>query len=694
MPDREYNLIYKSDNTDILSKTAQVIAALTALDAMAVKTNSSLSGFAGGGGRSAAAASRQIQKLDAAMVALQAQAATTRSSLASIGSGLGAVSGKAGSATSALGRFGAAGLALGAVHKVLGDVLKATEELEQYWKSLSKEAIGFRDSLRELKDITGHKGPTDKVVEKNVLDISNEAHMMPAAARELYQSAENILPAAREKGNIVPEAGETVEELQHKIIVQAAKLGREKGIDEAAVGEAVGTAALFGKVHNVQEAMEPLGTAFEGLSRGNLRYSTAVPALNEAAAAMVTPEKAAADAENDDDEGNRARAGRLGSYGEAGVYMGVVSLGTGQRNPQKAKERMIQVSRLLNTSSDKGRAALKGAGITDEMTDTDKLIQLRKYTDERSAKDKKFDTQDWLKQNKLGSDRTREATIAVLKNADVLDTRLRELGVESYQDRKTPEKRAAALKIRTETARRTVENSNKFAESDPTALAAGAESANKVWELQTGEEMSAYETAKRYADVRMKFKNPAHMGVDQWAHQNFFQPFNLMAYGEGSKEMHLVAGFESSASEGKEWHGTGARPTLIREGKKVGVDVERQFPEVYSHDLPTRAKAFGEAARAVQGAGGDPYAAKEVQAFQRQRIPGFGTASEPPGQRQLNDPGVARDVNQLVKETQETNRLLRDGLQRPGGAGGSIPQGGGPVPVAPVNIPGQGPVRE
>ncbi len=69
---------------------------------------------------------------------------------------------------------------------------------------------------------------------------------------------------------------------------------------------------------------------------------------------------------------------------------------------------MIQVSRLLHTQKPEAQEALKRAGITEEMDDPAGLIQLDKHLTEQKVGDRLA----WLKENKSGSERTREVTVA------------------------------------------------------------------------------------------------------------------------------------------------------------------------------------------------------------------------------------------------------------------------------------------
>jgi len=645
VPDREYTRTYRANNSDALAKTQQLAAALQQLEQLVTQLKTKLSGYASGAGRSSAAAARQAQALTAALQGVQAQAAQTTTALNGMRASAGGVTGGFKNASNSMGGFVTAGLALSALHQVFNSVLEQTKQFADEWKKMAQDSIQFRDSLRELADITGKKGP-DNATYADVLDLANETGLIPEKAREFAQSYQNIGPTVREKGHIKPTPGQTVEQLEHGILVETARTARRIGLDEGAAGEAIGTAGMFHAFGSVEQSQEQFGTALWGLSKGKLQYSKGVTALNKAASKLVDNEenRLAAAAEG-------ASLGRYSSYGEAGIMLGTLSLGTGTAD--QAQHRMIQISRLLNSSPEKGREALKQAGLTDQMTDPEKLIALRKYLDKSKLSAKTF-----LEENKLGSVATREATEAGLKVTDVLEQRLKEA--------KEP---GASARVMQENA--------AFYAKDQSQQAQQVKASEDVLNKAQGAEVADYETAKRMAEVRMRLNQPGYQGVGQRVHEWLGTPFSYLLSGESGHELNLVTDEKF-----------GSLAKLRQEAQKVGIDVDKAFPDLESGDYQTRAGAFNRATAAVRQKGGDPLGTVEVKAQLGQQIQEMRSS-------QLAAEGKADP--ELIRLTKEQSDKL-DGIRQaiasigngPGGAAGGVPVGGGPVPPRPTDVPGQG----
>lgn len=644
MPDREYTLTYRANNGDALAKTQQFAAALMQLDQLITQLKAKLSGFASGAGRSSAAAAKQAQVFTAALQALQAQATQAATALNGMRASAGGITGSFKSASVSMGGFLTAGLALSALHQVLSGVMQKGKEIADEFARMADKSIQFRDSLRELADVTGKKGPD--AVYADVLDLANETGMIPDKAREFAQSYQNIGPTVREKGHIKPAPGQTVEELEHGILVETARTARRIGLDEGAAGEAIGTAGMFHAFGSVEQSQEQFGTALWGLSKGKLKYSQGVTALNKAAAKLVdTPENREAAAK----EG--ATVGRYSSYGEAGVMLGTLSLGTGTAD--QAQHKMIQISRLLNSSPEKGRDALKQAGLTDKMTDPEKLIALGKYLNAN-----KLDAKTFLEQNKLGSVATREATVAGLKVTDVLEQRLKEA--------KAPGAGA-----------RVIQENAAFSAKDRSAIEARAAAGTEITELVVGDKGADYNTAKQFAAQRLRLHDRDY--------NSRFGQYGIEAVGYINQMFGGEGGLEGYKMEHPIW---GAMAQLRAGGKAVGIDVDKRFPDLASSDLPNRKAAFGQAAKAVREAGGDPFGQVEVGRMLGQQIDAM-RASKTDAEGQ-SDPELKRLNQQQVEKLEQIRQALAGGGNAPGAAAAGVPVGGGPVPPRPPDVPGQG----
>jgi hypothetical protein len=611
-------------------------------------------GAVGSVGAAAAAATPQLQAAGAAAGGMKAN--------------VGALSLSTKGASSAVGMFTARIIALQAARAVLHGVMEATQEIEDRWKKLAQEASDFRDSMRELASLKGEKGPNNTVT-ADVLDLALQAHMMPDKAGKLSAAYENIGPTVRAKGHYKPAAGQgTPKELEAAIVADAAQTAVRLGIDEKAAGEAIGVAAMNHAFTSKEDAMEQFGGAMKGLSEGKLEYSAGVKALSKGAAVLVDPKEAA-------DEG--AKAGRLGSYAEAGVYMGAMSLGTGTAD--QAQMRMIQVSRLLNpdATNETGTKALAAAGFKDEMTDPQKLIQLSKHLKSKGVDD----TQKWLVENDLGTVSTREKTVAALKTADVLEQRLKAL----KESRKT-----------NATGKATLADNAQFMATDKAGQARAVDAIKAATDLVEGiEGPEVFEKAKQAAEERRRQQDPTapydvlnnYVEKDSW-----MNPFSWMS--------ELGSGVGVRANEQENNSKYGAIPHLKAEAKRVGADISQHLAGLGSSNLKVRADAFTAAAEAVRDKGGDPMGVTGLTDQARARV----KASRPPDAAQrpaavvgapapapvvgaaAGVPHAALDpalLNETKNQTKLLERISRSVAPQGGGAGvvdrGPLSNGAGNV---------------
>lgn len=630
MPDATYNLVYDVGG-NAAAQIDDLIAKLTQLGALAdqvkpklaalskdmarplsaaTKAAQALGASLGTLSTQAGSASQSVQKVAAVSSAASAAATGAASQYSAAAAAFGAAGNAATSATPSLqamktatagvgsgatkaaasvGSFITQGLALRAVHGVFSTVFEESKKVEEYWQKLAKEATDFRESLRELASLQGQSGPNNKVV-ANVLDLALTARLTGEKAADLSASYENYGPTVREKGHYAPAQG-TPEELEKSIVAEAGKTARRLGVNEKAMGAAVGTAGMFHKFTSKEDAMEQLGGALEGLSLGSVEYTPGINALTKAAAKLVDPKEAAAEG---------AVAGRVGSYADAGVYLGALSLGTGSQNPNLAGERMVQVSRLLHPDPQKrpeAVEALRKAGVTPQMEDPDALIRLSEYLDEQKVTDRIG----WLSSNNLGTDYIRVAAVAAMKQASVLKSRLAKV----RKSRKT-----------NEIGRQTVASNASFMATDRSASASGVESITDVIDKATGvESPEEFEKAKQLAEQRSRVLNPKYTDP-LWRgmlHLNTLYTYPMYGVsGVGQHQEH------------------GAIAVLKHAGGKVGVDVEKQFPGLASGDYQTRAKAFTQASEAVKAKGGDPLMMEPFQSVVRKKVQGLDVPAQRP----------------------------------------------------------------
>lgn len=458
------------------------------------------------------------------------------------------------------------------VPAILGLIVRAMDGLERRQEELARKAEAWRDSLRELANILGEPGPNNQVM-AGALDVAAGIAATPEEAGTYLQAYQNIGPTVREKHHYGDDERQA-RVLEQQVLIEGGRAARRMKIDPETAGEAIGTMGLFHRFGSVEEAMDKFGGAVRGLSMGKVSYNAGFRALSKAAAKLADTDEAA-------QEG--AARGQLG-FDEAGVMLGVLSLGSGSAD--QAQHRMVQISRLVNAIDKPDKygekkthkeEALAGAGIEEGMDDAEKFIALAKHLR------KQADPMRWLVEQGLGDNvGSREAVIAGMKNVDVLEARLAEL----------KGKRFGAELIR--------DNRAHF-QADRSAIAAEARSAAGIQTQVEGEVAEPMDIAKQFADVRLRQNDPSYKDPVANVIRDYFDPIGTyLTQSVGGRDAYLERGGKGSESYG-------AIPTLIRQGQAVGVDVAGRFSGINARDPVARKRAFREAAEAVLQAGGDPY---------------------------------------------------------------------------------------
>ena len=657
-------------------------AAIQGIGVAAVGARAGVQGIGVATSGAARAAARAAAQFAATTVAINGVAGAATGAVGPLNAARGAVRGIGSTSTKAsvgVNNFLIKSIALREAHAIFSMVLSESEKLEARWKELAKEAGIFRDSLKELASLKGESGPNPKV-QAAVLELARKARIKPEQAKELSAAYENIGPTVREKGAYQPEQkGVTPEKLEADILAEAGGAAQRLGVEPKAMGNLVGTAGLFNKFKNVSDAMEQIGGAVKGIQEGKLAYTPGIEALNSASAKLLNPRHAdMTDEEKADAAG--AKAGRVGSLARAGVYLGALSLGTD--TAPKSAHRMVQTSRVLNPDASKTTAAkaLAEAGLTDQMDDPAKLIRLGEYFKEQKITDPGA----WLVKHKLGTVTTREGTVAALKNADVLKTRLAKVDASSA---KGPDGKPLNT-----IGKQFISDTQVSMASDPNAEAAGIESKHEIMDQVEGlNGPLSLETAKKAAALRMRIKDKTYYdSVLRGIADTMATVFTFPLSG--------VSGAGQVLERQLEY---GAIPELVKQGEKVGIDVNKEFPNVNAGGYRTRSKAFQDAATAVRAKGGDPLGQRDADTAVETEIKGLGPqvpmanpAAGPaaglgapkvgPG-ASLDNPGGGPIVamadpklNDLNREQAQTLKRI-EGLLRFGGGGND----GGTGPLMP-----------
>lgn len=499
---------------------------------------------------------------------------------------------------------------------ILNEYIDASKQLEDTWKKLADDAIAFRKASRELASLKGESGPNNKVI-ADTLDVALASRMDADQARKAMAAYENIGPTVRERGHYKPTQG-TPEELEKEILAETGKTATRLQIDPAAAFEAMGMAALRHTFTTKEEAMEQLGGALEGIQLGKLNYTLGVKALGKASAKLVDPkeeEAAEAKAEGATTQEKGTLPGRVQSYAEAGHYLGVLSYGTSSAD--QASHRMIQISRALNPdqSKEKAQEALKDAGLTPKMSDPEKLITLNKYMKAQKVQDRLG----WLSEHKIGTEATREALVAAMKEAPVLEERLKKL-------------RGGHAKL--ETGTRTIAQNASFMGEDQSARASTVEATGSVQKELEGLQQEEFRVAKQAALVRYQQQEPTEFrGILRGFANAVTSPLSYIRGGVGGEE-----------SEAEIHEKYGAITVLKQEAKKVGIDLLKEYPGVYSSSLTERGVNFAKASAAVRARGGDPLAMGELTETSRKQIQAIRPQPRPPVPKPIPEPLKAAEL--------------------------------------------------
>jgi hypothetical protein len=590
MPERTYEIIYLTDSARTAAANIRALeTAVTSLDVATTKGQASLQSL-GVGNRGVTSLTNRLTGLGSTLGQVTTQAGNAGTALQGVGSGAGGAAGHVNSLGESIGGLATRMVILQELRQAWHTWLEEVKEVDKTLKSLGEGATEFRKKARELANIRGHGGP-DNAILADAAGFGQETGRTPEEALKFLQAYENVGPAVRDLKHYKPTQG-TPEQLEKDVTEETARTAQRIGLDDKSAAEALGAAGLSHTFTGPEQAMDILGGALEGLSKGKLEYSKGVPALNKLAAKLVDPKEAAKEG---------AVPGRIGGFDEAGVYMGALSLGTGTAD--QAQQRAIQISRALNSMKPEAQKALQQAGVRRDMTDPEKVIAMGRFLKTQD------DPLEWLAKNQIGTEASREAVVAGGKQADVLDKRLGEM------------RQGGAGK-------RLIETNRTFAATDRTALAAQGDATKGALDLVEGEELELFERAKGFADQRLRVMDPKYRSV---ARKTFGVLSDILSYpltGESSEE-----GYKEDAP------GYGAIDTLRMGAMDSKIDLkdfDARYPELDSNqglnfDYTQRARAFGRAAKEVMARGGDPFGRADLKAITGERIEGLRTNDQLPG---------------------------------------------------------------
>lgn len=540
--------------------------------------------------------------------------------------GIGAGAETAGASMGQMGAsMGAVSLAFRAIHvgvSILSEVNEQAERLRDYWKDLAEKAEKFRDIQRELGNLKGEPGATNKILAET-LDFSLQTGIDPEKADKALKAYENVGPALRHKDTFGKDKAEAAK-LEKEVVIEVGRSAQRMGIEPDAAMNLLGTVGLGGPIKSKQDAMNKIGGALAGIKEGKLSYTGGVEALNTAMSKLTSIGES---------EGDSAKPSRLGTTQdraaiEAGQYLGAISLGTSAKAPQTAAMKMVQISRAINKVDADTQITLAQMGVKPGMTDQQKLIAMRHYMDDKKVVDRK----QWLQTHGIGTEAQADALNIGMNVAPTMERMLKAAETKDF-------------------GKEEIESNASYYATDKGAQNAQSRVANKVREIARGEQQEALNR-----DTQAEMKK-----MDEWYHKSWSKTFNEYSYGVLGENQTTMAQ-------------TQVINRLHKEAKKAGLqkEIAKRFPKVM--DIVGKPTDEGTAAQQLAG---DPEQMAEFHDFviNRLREKGIDVGTAGP-----NVADAQRQVDAMRKRD-STLPAVRRAAPAPAPGGAAAPK---PVQAAPA----------
>ncbi len=413
MPDEIYTVRYVCDPTNFLAGIHRIEAAIKSLDATVTASKKNLSGFAGGGARSAANATQRINDLVAALNqvpnAAAAAGSATSTAMQGVASSAQSAKGSSNDLLATLKKFGAAGIALGVVAKGLHMIGRASENAKKHLNQAAEGGIDKREQSREYATLLG-KNEVDDEAMTRLFGLGQAGGSKFDEAREFGEAFLGSVTTGRDAGHITPEQEVIVEQ-------QGLAFGNRVGIDRETAGRLSGSVSQFTDLtkdergnklttqQGVDKQMGQMNALHYGLNEGVGKVSTL--ARNELGAAAPS-----------------LAAGHVQDHAELGAFVGIAS--TIGKGAASSGNKFTQMDKLVNETQGEEGDFLKSIGVSDQKGDLEKLRVLKRYMDaqRKAAPDpSKFDAIAHLKEKGFGSHEEVSSTLGFLSNFDVLELR-------------------------------------------------------------------------------------------------------------------------------------------------------------------------------------------------------------------------------------------------------------------------------
>jgi hypothetical protein len=555
----------------------KIQAALKALTATATAAGAPLKAV-GTGNRGIGELTGKVKALAGEVKALAAAAAIATPAVAGIGAGVklpksgaaggvGAAGAGAGSGTGggSLLAYTAIGMGSRAVRSAGKVFAEAEKDHREFLAESAAKSAEFRESLREYASLRSAPGPHNGIV-REATKFAKEAGVLPEEIAPFLTNYEGSAATGRMLGNIggeVGKAGFTKEkqaELEAQLKVVGAQFATRTGLDARTAGDLTGVVSTYKKLNSHVDLAGQLGGMHYGLDQG--RGEITPLARGELGQA-----------------GSEIKSGRVSGLPELGAFIGVASVAS--KTAASAGTTYGQASRFLNESGEGNedqKAFIKESGMGAAKGNFAKLKALRDYLE----KVKPEDANTFLESKGYGNSTDRRSVLGMVGNVDVLEKRIAESQRIAANGKETLDKNAA--------------NQRQMASVNRRAEATGF-----TGEIEIGVMAEKLAQGKEFARGRLMDQN--QRGGQQ-----------LKAKGLGAMADALYYVYKFGGETGEEQRINAETVTaLIKGGKAVGVDVLAKFPglgknmgvdgqgpEKFTYD-------YGQAAYAVEQAGGDPF---------------------------------------------------------------------------------------
>ena len=409
-----YTVQYIADATSFVAGSRRVEQSLLAVEAQANKTKAAVSGFAGGGGRSATTAAKNVDKLAASLGAIpgaagQATQALNGITVSSAGSSKG--TGDLGQKIEqALLGFASYTTAVHVATKALHIFSQASEDAKKHLNEGAESGLDKRDkaSTREYAGLLG-KNQVDDDTMKGLFHLAQAGMMSFDKAVTFGSQFEGSVVAGKDKGHI---NAAQIAALKDETAAFAGRVG----LDEKTAGDLGGVLPQYVDLKHddqgrdltddqgVDKALGQLGALQKGLADG--RGEISVLARKELAVAAGS-----------------IATGHVKDHAELGAFASVAStISSGQGSGTTYK----RMSRLVNEGVGPGGDFLKRADVADKVGDFEKLKALKTHVDAQRAAapdPKAFDAGKYLQAQGFGNDEEVQAAVGFMKEFEVLKTR-------------------------------------------------------------------------------------------------------------------------------------------------------------------------------------------------------------------------------------------------------------------------------